>query len=82
MTIQMIGLKLLKLSLAKSMGVSRSLGCIKLSSQTFSSPSFAALAGIQDAGSERKTVNRWTSWKTEKGKTLYDLREIFLNNRG
>ena len=57
-------------------------GSLSLLSQTFSSPSFAALAGIQDAGSERKTVNGWTSWKTEEGKTLYDLREIFLNNRG
>ncbi|MGC2062805.1 MAG: hypothetical protein WA610_07485, partial [Thermodesulfovibrionales bacterium] len=54
-------------------------GSLELLGQTFSSPSYAALAGIQDAGSDRKTVNGWTSWKTEKGKTLADLREQLLN---
>lgn len=32
-------------------------GSLELLSQQFSSPSYAALAGIQDAGSDRKTVN-------------------------
>ena len=56
-------------------------GSLSLLGQVFSSPSFAALAGIQDAGSERKTVNGWTSWKTEEGKSLFDLREIFMDSQ-
>ncbi len=42
--------------------------------EKYSSPSYAALAGLQDAGSDRKTVNGWTSWRTSRGKTLADLR--------
>ncbi len=38
-------------------------GSLEVLGQSFSSPSYAALAGIQDAGSDRKTVNGWTSWK-------------------
>jgi hypothetical protein len=53
-------------------------GSLELLGQQFSSPSYAALAGIQDAGSDRKTVNGWTSWKTVGGKTIADLREQFL----
>ncbi|MDE3235717.1 MAG: hypothetical protein KGO81_07170 [Bacteroidota bacterium] len=54
-------------------------GSLELLGQQFSSPSYAALAGIQDAGSDRKTVNGWTSWKNHKNKTLADLREQLLN---
>lgn len=54
-------------------------GALEVLGQTFSSPSYAALAGIQDAGSDRKTVNGWTSWRTEYGVTLADLREKLLN---
>jgi hypothetical protein len=54
-------------------------GSLELLGQQFSSPSYAALAGIQDAGSDRKTVNGWISWKNNKNKTLADLRESFLN---
>ncbi len=54
-------------------------GSLELLEQQFSSPSYAALAGIQDAGSDRKTVNGWTSWKNNKNKTLADLREQLLN---
>ena len=53
-------------------------GTINMLDQNFSSPSYAALAGIQDAGSDRKTVNGWTSWKNEQGRTLADLREKYL----
>ena len=53
-------------------------GTINVLDQDFSSPSYAALAGIQDAGSDRKTVNGWTSWKNEIGLTLADLREKYL----
>jgi len=54
-------------------------GSLELLGQQFSSPSYAALAGIQDAGSDRKTVNGWTSWKNEHNRTLADLREQLLN---
>lgn len=54
-------------------------GSLELLGQTFSSPSYAALAGIQDAGSDRKTVNGWTSWKTATGQTIADLRDKLLN---
>jgi hypothetical protein len=55
-------------------------GSLSVLGQIFNSPSYAALAGIQDAGSNRETVNGWTAWKTLNGKTLADLREIFLNS--
>ena len=55
-------------------------GSLKVIDQIFSSPSNAALAWIQDAGSDRKTVNCWTSCKTESGKTLAEIRETFLND--
>lgn len=54
-------------------------GSLEVLGQTFSSPSYAALAGIQNAGSDRKTVNGWTSWKTFRNKTLAELRDEFLN---
>jgi len=56
-------------------------GSLELLGQKFSSPSYAALAGIQDAGSDRQTVNGWTSWKTEDGKLIVDLREEYLNQQ-
>lgn len=49
-------------------------GSLRLMDQIFSSPSYAALACIQDSGSERKTVNGWTSWKKEDGTIIADLR--------
>lgn len=54
-------------------------GSLEVLGQTFSSPSYAALAGIQNAGSDRKTVNGWTSWKTINNKTIAELRELLLN---
>jgi len=56
-------------------------GSLKVLDQTYSSPSYAALAGIQDSGSDRKTVNGWTSWKTEAGEILSEIRERFLNEK-
>lgn len=54
-------------------------GALEVLGQQFSSPSYAALAGIQDAGSDRKTVNGWISWKNENNKTLHELRDKLLN---
>jgi len=56
-------------------------GSLEVLGQTFSSPSYAALAGIQDAGSDRKTVNGWTSWKTKSNKTIAELRDEFLDEK-
>ena len=56
-------------------------GSVEVLGQQFNSPSWAALAGIQDAGSDRKTVNGWTSWKTLTSRTLVDLREQLLNTK-
>lgn len=53
-------------------------GSLEILGQQFSSPSYAALAGIQDAGSDRNSVNGWTSWKNSENKTLANLREQFL----
>lgn len=53
-------------------------GSLELLGQKFSSPSYAALAGIQDAGSDRQTVNGWTSWKTKNGVTIAELRNRLL----
>lgn len=54
-------------------------GTLEVLGQNLSSPSYAALVGIHNAGSDRQTVNGWTSWKNVQGKTLADLREQLLN---
>lgn len=54
-------------------------GTLEVLGQNFGSPSYAALAGIHNAGSDRQTVNGWTSWKNIYGKTLAELREQLLN---
>ena len=56
-------------------------GSIEILGQQFNSPSWAALAGIQDAGSDRKTVNGWTSWKNSRNISLAELREQLLNTK-
>jgi hypothetical protein len=54
-------------------------GSIQLLGRQFSSPSYAAVFGIQDAGSSRKTVNGWTAWRLEDGETLASVRERYLS---
>ena len=56
-------------------------GSIIVLGKVFSSPSYAAIFCIQDAGSKRTTVNGWTSWKVESGEFLSDLRDKYLENR-
>lgn len=56
-------------------------GSLNVIDQTFSSLSYAALACIQNAGSERKTVNGWTSWKTENGVQIAELRDKLLKTQ-
>jgi hypothetical protein len=53
-------------------------GSIFVLGQNFTSPSYAALACIQEAGSVRKTVNGWTSWRTKDGKLLVQVRSEYL----
>lgn len=56
-------------------------GSITVLDKKFSSPSYAAIYCIQDAGSQRTTVNGWTSWRVSNGKFLADLRTEYLNNK-
>ena len=55
-------------------------GSLQVLGRSFSSPSYAAVFGIQDAGSSRSTVNGWIAWKLENGATLADLRDELLTN--
>ena len=54
-------------------------GSLTILGKTFSAPSYAALYGIQDAGSHRTTVNGWTSWKNGEGLLLSEIREKYLS---
>lgn len=56
-------------------------GSLCVLGKNFQSPSYAALLGIQDAGSDRTTVNGWTSWRTYSGESLADLRAKVLARR-
>lgn len=55
-------------------------GSLKVLGRSFSAPSYAALFGMQDAGSSRSTVNGWTAWRIDDGSTLADIRERLLSN--
>ncbi|MFO7698095.1 MAG: hypothetical protein R6X16_13180 [Anaerolineae bacterium] len=44
----------------------------------YRSLSYAALACMQEAGSNRRTVNGWTTWRTPDGRLLADLRQEYL----
>lgn len=56
-------------------------GVLNVEGKIFTSPSYAALACIKKAGSNRDTVNGWTSWRTKKGKKLSELRELYLKSQ-
>lgn len=53
-------------------------GSITVDGNNFSSPSYAALFCIQEAGSERETVNGWTIWRTKDGELLSNIRNKYL----
>lgn len=53
-------------------------GSLSVLEENFPSPSYAAIYCIQKAGSERTTVNGWTSWKTRDGRFLSQLRSEYL----
>lgn len=54
-------------------------GSLMVDGKKFSAPSYAALYGIQDAGSHRISVNGWVSWKNSNGQLLSEIREVFLS---
>lgn len=54
-------------------------GSLAIDGNSFSSPSYAALHCIRSAGSNRETVNGWTSWKCENGEFLTQVRERYLS---
>jgi hypothetical protein len=56
-------------------------GSIEVLGNYFTSPSYAALYVVQDAGSNRRAVYGWTMWKTINGESLADLREQYLQQR-
>ena len=56
-------------------------GSLVVLGKRFQSPSYAALLGMQDAGSDRTTVNGWTSWRTKSGRSLAELRADLLSRR-
>ena len=55
-------------------------GSIEFMGQTYSSPSYAAIRWVNDAGSERKIVKGWTSWLVAGGRTHAGIRSGFLAN--
>ena len=55
-------------------------GGLQVMGKSFSAPSYAALLCIQNAGSDRNTVNGWTTWRNADGHTLADLRDKFLED--
>lgn len=61
-------------------GVIEEEGAITVLGQTYNSLSYAAYAGMKAAGSNRNTINGWTSWKSKGGKYLSEIRECFLKD--
>ena len=56
-------------------------GSLTVLDENFPSPSYAAIYCIQKAGSDRTTVNGWTSWKTQDGNLLAQLRLAYLEKK-
>lgn len=53
-------------------------GSIELLDKVFTSPSYAAVEAIQQAGSNRKTENGWIRWRVADGRLLSDIREEYI----
>jgi hypothetical protein len=53
-------------------------GSLTVNGNNYSSPSYAALFCIREAGSDRETVNGWTKWKTKDGESLSVIRNRYL----
>lgn len=65
----------------KYTGVLSADGSITVLGQNYSSLSYAALACIQDAGSNRTTENGWKRWKTKDGELLSTVRSQYLRDK-
>ena len=55
-------------------------GQLELLGQVFKALTYAALAGIKDSGSTRRTVNGWNVWKYN-GKTMKEIRAEYINEQ-
>jgi hypothetical protein len=55
-------------------------GSLEVLGKAFSSPSYAALHAVQNAGSTRTTINGWAAWRTKDGSFLSDVREKYLHD--
>ena len=55
-------------------------GSISVLGKVFTSPSYAAVYAIQNAGSKRKTENGWRYWRIDDGSLLSDVREQYLRS--
>jgi Restriction Enzyme Adenine Methylase Associated len=53
-------------------------GSLIVFGETFTSPSYAALYCIKNAGSPRNTTNGWNSWKNAEDQVLAKLRDQYL----
>ena len=56
-------------------------GSISVLGKVFTSPSYAAVFAMQNAGSTRKTENGWRYWRIDNGTLLNDIRERYLNSK-
>lgn len=56
-------------------------GSLNVLDHKFPSPSYAAIFCMQKAGTDRTTVNGWTSWKTKDGKFLSQFRADYLEKK-
>jgi hypothetical protein len=54
-------------------------GSFQVQDKVFSSPSYAATFCMQQAGSQRKTINGWSYWKNANGSTLAQLRLNYIS---
>jgi len=53
-------------------------GSLHVLGRTYSSPSYAAVACINDSGSRRNTENGWRVWRNSTGKVLNELRDEYF----
>lgn len=56
-------------------------GTFLVQGKEFSSPSYAAAFCMQQAGSQRKTINGWSYWKDANGVTLAQLRLNYISQK-
>lgn len=56
-------------------------GTFLVQEKEFSSPSYAAAFCMQQAGSQRKTINGWSYWKDANGVTLAHLRLNYISQK-